>query len=94
VPLRDVIRFVAAGGVVTAMMGGSEAIADYTLDELEERTAGTFVRASRAELVNVDRIQTIAGNGDGSATLTLTDGAIVRVSRRRAADVRRVLDAS
>lgn len=92
VALRDVVRFAATDGVVTAVLSGSEAITDYTLDELEERTRGAFVRASRSDLVNVDRIQAIASNGDGSAALTLTDGSAVRVSRRRAAAVRRVLE--
>ena len=64
----------------------------YTLNELEARLAGTFVRASRGVLVNVDRIDRIASNGDGSATLTLAGGATVHVTRRRAADVRRALE--
>jgi DNA-binding LytR/AlgR family response regulator len=64
---------------------------DYTLTELEARLAAGFVRISRADLVNVAHIQGIASNGDGSATLTLSDGATVHVSRRRAASVRRLL---
>jgi DNA-binding LytR/AlgR family response regulator len=58
---------------------------------LEIRTAGSFVRVSRSELVNLTHVHRIASNGDGSATLTLSDGTAVRVSRRRAADVRRAL---
>jgi DNA-binding LytR/AlgR family response regulator len=50
-----------------------------------------FARVSRAELVHLDRIDRLVSNGDGSATLTLTDGAIVHVSRRRAAGLRRSL---
>jgi DNA-binding LytR/AlgR family response regulator len=65
---------------------------DYTLNELEDRLATGFIRTSRSDLVQIDRIERIVSDGDGSATLTLADGASVHVSRRRAADVRRALE--
>jgi DNA-binding LytR/AlgR family response regulator len=37
-------------------------------------------------------VEKITTNGDGSATLTLADGSAVRVSRRRAAEVRARLE--
>jgi DNA-binding LytR/AlgR family response regulator len=49
------------------------------------------VRVSRAELVQIDRIDRLTGNGDGSATIALVDGTVLHVSRRRAAAVRRAL---
>jgi DNA-binding LytR/AlgR family response regulator len=49
------------------------------------------VRVSRADLVNLVHIARTVSNCDGSATLTLTDGSMVHVSRRRAAEVRGVL---
>jgi DNA-binding LytR/AlgR family response regulator len=53
----------------------------------------TFLRNKRSPspeyaLVDVERIARIVSNGDGPATLTLSDGSTVRVSRRRAAEVR------
>jgi DNA-binding LytR/AlgR family response regulator len=93
VPVGDVIRFSAAAGLVHAHTAAGAPVTDYTLSELETRLAGGFVRISRADLVNVGHVQRIVSNGDGSATLTLTDGAAVHVSRRRAATVRRVLKA-
>lgn len=92
VPVRDILRFSAADGLVYARTGAGSPVTDYTLTELEARTARRFVRASRAELVNLTHIDRVAGAGDGSITLTLTDGTSVRVSRRRAADVRRQLE--
>ena len=91
VPIRDVIRFVADDRVVYACTPAGRSMTDYTLNELETRLAGGFVRASRGDLVQVDRIDRLASNGDGSSTITLTDGATVHVSRRRSADVRRSL---
>ena len=90
-PLSEVLRFSAADAVVYAHTRSAAPIADYTLAELESRFAGAFVRVSRSDLVNVAHIERIASNGDGSATLTLSDRTEVRVSRRRAADVRSVL---
>ena len=64
---------------------------DYTLQELEARFSGAFLRVSRSELVSIRHVTSIASNGDGSATLTLTSGGCVHVTRRRAADVRTLL---
>jgi DNA-binding LytR/AlgR family response regulator len=48
---------------------------------------------SRSELVNVDHVTRFEPISDGSAELTLSDRTLVRVSRRRAPQVRRVLEA-
>jgi two-component system LytT family response regulator len=92
VALRDILCFKASEGLVYAHTCGQRAGTDYTVDELETRTAGAFVRASRADLVNLLHVTGIASNGDGSATLSLDDGTSVRVSRRRAAAVRATLE--
>jgi two-component system response regulator AlgR len=92
-PLSEVLRFVADEGLVYAHTAAAAFLTDYTLRELEDRTGDTFVRANRADLVNVDAVARIVSNGDGSATLTLRNGAKVRVSRRRSAEVRGVLGA-
>lgn len=89
--LRDIVRFSAADAVVYAHTATGAPLTDYTLAELEVRTGGQFVRTSRAELVNLAHIDHLASNGDGSLTLTLTNGVDVRVSRRRAAGVRQVV---
>ncbi len=91
-PLDDVLRFSAADGLVHAHTRESAPVTDYTLGELETRLAAGFVRVSRADLVNLSHIVSIVSNGDGSAALTLVDGSTVRVSRRRAAEVRGGLD--
>lgn len=89
---REIARFSADEGRVIAQASCGTFAVDYTLNELEERTAGSFVRASRSDLVNIDRIQRIEPTGDGLAVLTLADGARVSVSRRRVSEVRRVLE--
>jgi DNA-binding LytR/AlgR family response regulator len=92
VPLAEISRFSAGDGVVYAHTPNGQPITDYTLAELEERSAGGFVRVSRADLVNIACVERIRSNGDGSATLVLRDGARVRVSRRRASGVRKTLE--
>lgn len=92
-PVADVDRFVAREGLVYAAAGQSQSVVDDSLDELERRLAGLFVRTGRADLLAIDRIDRIVSNGNGSAMVTLRDGAEYRVSRRRAADVRRALSA-
>ena len=91
-PVREIARFTADEGLARAVAGTSTFLTDYTLADLERRLGGAFVRASRGDLVNVDWIDRLASEGDGSATLTLRDRSTVHVSRRRAAALRRALE--
>jgi DNA-binding LytR/AlgR family response regulator len=92
VPIASIARFNAADGLVFAHTATGRYALDYTLNELEARLTDSFARTSRADLVNVTHVAGISSNGDGSATLKLNDGAEVRVSRRRAAAVRELLE--
>jgi len=91
VPVADIERFTTEEGLVCANTHNGVYGTDYTLNELEERLRGVFVRTSRPELVAIARVTAIRSNGDGSATLTLASGATAHVSRRRAAAVRQLL---
>jgi DNA-binding LytR/AlgR family response regulator len=91
--VRDVLRFNAGDGLVRAVTARESAATDYTLGELETRLGSDFVRVSRADLVHVAHVARVLGSGDGSATLVMSDGARVHVSRRRAAGVKRALGA-
>lgn len=93
VPHSEVVAFHASDGTVSARLQGRDYPTDYTLSDLEDRLGLAFIRPNRSELVNVEAIDHIASNGDGSAKLTLSDGATVHVSRRRAAEVRKSLEA-
>ena len=90
-PVADIERFTTEDGLVCANTNAGVHGTDYTLNELEERLRGVFVRTGRSELVALARITAIRSNGDGSATLTLSSGTSVHVSRRRSAAVRQLL---
>ena len=90
-PVADIERFTTEEGLVCANTTAGTHGTDYTLNELEERLRGVFVRTSRSELVAIAHIAAIRSNGDGSATLTLASGTTVHVSRRRSAAVRQLL---
>ena len=92
VPYSDIVCFHAQQGSVKARTGSATHATDYTLADLQDRLGAAFVRPNRSELVNVEYIDRIASNGDGSAALTLRDGTTVQVTRRRAANVRRMLE--
>jgi DNA-binding LytR/AlgR family response regulator len=95
VPVADVERFFAADNVVCAVVSTcdqvTEPIVDYSLDELELRLTGAFVRINRRDLLAIDRIERIVSTGDGAATVVTRDGVVWRVSRRRTAGVREAL---
>lgn len=92
VPYDEVARFTTDDGVVWACLADTRFITDYTLSELAERTAGTFLRVNRGDLVRVSAVRRILAPGDGTGELELTDGSTIRVSRRRFAEVRRALE--
>ena len=92
VAVREIARFTADEGLARAVVSSATFLTDYTLADLEQRLGRAFVRASRGDLVNVDWIEGLASDGDGSATLTLRDKTTVHVSRRRAAALRRALE--
>jgi DNA-binding LytR/AlgR family response regulator len=92
IAIKDIDRFSAAGGLAYAHAGNAKYLSDYTLAEIETRTGAQFVRASRGDLVNVDRVAAISGLRDGSAMLLLKDGSKIRVSRRRTQTVRTALE--
>ncbi len=92
VSYRDILLFRAEQGTVRARIERDDFLTDYTLADLEQRLGSAFIRPNRSELVNVELVERIASNGDGSATLTLLDSTTIHVTRRRAADVRRHLE--
>ncbi|MCZ6917339.1 MAG: LytTR family DNA-binding domain-containing protein [Gemmatimonadetes bacterium] len=92
IPHQEIQAFHAERGTVRARTEGADYPTDYTLADLEDRLGAAFIRPNRAELVNVAQIDRIASNGDGSATITLRDGTTVHVTRRRAAEVRKILE--
>jgi len=90
--VREISRFFADEGLARATASSGSFLTDYTLADLETRLGAGFVRVSRADLVNVEAIDRMVSEGDGSATLTLHDKTVVHVSRRRAAGVRSALE--
>lgn len=88
VPVADIDRFYALDDVVFAVQGTIESIVDNTLDELERRLDGRFVRINRRDLVSIDRIERILPDGDGATVVLAGDGSRWRVSRRRVSTVK------
>ena len=91
---REILRFGTSDRDVGAFALTGRFPVDFTLDELERRYSGSFVRVSRSDLVNVDAVRHFRSDEDGGAMLTLADKSEVRVSRRRAAEVKRLLGSS
>ena len=70
---------------------GRRFLTDDSLDQLEQRLAPCgFVRVHRGELVNLQRVVALHVEG-ATATLELSDGERVPVSRRRVGAVREAL---
>jgi two-component system LytT family response regulator len=91
-PFAQVTRFTVHDGLVFAHTATGRFVVDYTLDELEARSGPAFVRCSRSDLIQLDRVARFAPNADGSAEVTLDDGTRVRVSRRRTPELRRAME--
>jgi len=91
-PVERIHVFVAREGEVYAVTEDKEFMVDYTLAELEDRLASGFTRANRSDLVSITHVEKFVMEGGGSARLLLATGAEVRVSRRRAGEVKQRLE--
>jgi two-component system response regulator AlgR len=91
VPIDEVDRFYALDNVVFAVHGTTESIVDNTVDELERRLDGVFVRINRRDLIALDRIDRIVPDGEGAAAVVGRNGSQWRVSRRRVSAVKEAL---
>lgn len=88
VPFDDILRFTTESGTTRAHTSERAYLTDHTLRELEDRAAGAYLRTNRSVLVHREHVVKIVPEaGGGGATLTLSDGTEVRVSRRRRGDV-------
>ncbi len=74
------------------VLDGKELLVRESLDTLEARLGGAFVRVHRSALVRLDAIRELATN-DGALAARLADGTVVEVSRRAAPIVRRKMTA-
>jgi two-component system LytT family response regulator len=91
--VREILLFTTDGRYVWAHTAPARFATTYTLGELERRLGAGFVRTSRAELVAIEHVQRVESLPEGGLLLKLASGQVVRVSRRRAAEVRRLLEA-
>lgn len=85
------VSWIEAQGNYQALHGlGAPRLVRETSANLEARLpAGRFVRIHRRTLVAVDRIRAITPLANGDATVTLADGAALRMSRSFRETVRR-----
>lgn len=90
---RRIARFHAVGKMVVFVHDGREHFADESLDQLEAQISQLgFLRIHRSELTNLNFVAALHTEGR-TATLELTNGERVPVSRRRLPAVRRALKA-
>lgn len=95
-PLRiavaDVVLLRADAKYVEVWQQGHMALTEESLRSIEQRLPGVFMRVHRNALVARSRVRGLAKDGDGQLLLRL-DGIDeqVEVSRRHAAEVRRLL---
>lgn len=82
-----------AGDYARIHTSGEELLAAQRLKSLAERLAPHgFVRVHRSAIVNAGRVERIRHLSHGDYEAALRDGARVRISRRRRAELKRVLD--
>ena len=90
--MREVARFTADNHEVWAIGPFGRRLVDYTLGDLEERGAGSFISVSRSDLVNLEAVLELVPFGDGSGKVRLKDGTEIAVNRRRMAAVRQAVE--
>ena len=82
VPLREIESVAAAGNYVELAWSGRKVLHRATLAGMEEELGDAFVRVHRGLIVRVDAIRAVEVERSGDFSIRLTDGAVVRGSRR------------
>lgn len=80
------------GALVTIHAGGRRVLTDLPLATLEARLpAGSFVRAHRRALINLDHVAVLEPIATGGYAARMRGGHVVEVSRQAARELRRAL---
>lgn len=90
--VEEIVRFEAMDKGVIAVHNGSEYLCKHTLDELEKSLhPEVFLRAHRSHIVRIDTVREVLPWFSGTYSLKLSDGALIPIARRRAAEVKKLL---
>jgi two-component system, LytTR family, response regulator len=84
----EISRIEAEGDHALIHAGRERHRVRQTLGALESRLGSEFARVHRSAIVRLDQVREVRTDGAGETILVLRDGAVLRVSRRRAAAVK------
>jgi two-component system LytT family response regulator len=89
----DIIRISFEDGFCFLYTNSEKVISDKYLNYYEEKLNGShFFRTSRTDIINLNRIATIHKLFQGAYTIELQNGMQVEMSRRKAQDLRTIVD--
>ena len=89
VSLPEIMLFESEGNYTRVYFGANRPLVLRSLNQLEERLRDRrFFRASRRQIVNLDCVESALASESGGLALRLSNGLLVEVSRRRAAELR------
>ncbi|HDZ75774.1 MAG TPA: response regulator transcription factor [Aurantimonas coralicida] len=78
----DILRFQAVDDYVEAHLASSSHVLSITMNAMEQTLSLPFLRVHRSHIVNVDHIRAWS-TGGGRASIEMSDGVLVSVSRSR-----------
>lgn len=78
----DILRFQAVDDYVEAHLASSSHLLSVTMNAMEQTLSLPFLRVHRSHIVNVDHIRAWS-TGGGRASIEMSDGVLVPVSRSR-----------
>ncbi|HEX3895176.1 MAG TPA: LytTR family DNA-binding domain-containing protein [Rudaea sp.] len=89
IAVGDIARFEAVGDYTAVHVADTHHLLHVSLNQLEARLdPQRFLRIHRAHIVNLDRVTGFSRRVDAQLVAQMSDGAIVPVSRARAAKLR------
>jgi two-component system LytT family response regulator len=89
----DIIKISVQGGFCCLYAHGEKIMSDKYLNYFEEKLKGNpFFRTSRTDIINLHRIAMIQKEDQGMFTIVMEDGSKIEVSRRKAQELRKVID--
>lgn len=93
VDASSIIYATAARGYSYLQLAAERVLVSYSLNELERRLGGHFLRTHRSYLVNLDHVRELRPDFNGALVLVMDDHrrSRVEVSRRHVRELRRLL---
>ena len=92
IPLSDIFHIAFEDGITFIYTENERYLSNKYLNYYENKLNDRFFRTSRNDIIHLDKIRTIHPMFNGTYLIELSNGLKINLSRRRARDLRTIMD--